>query len=157
MEYANFLNANAKIVHDQVLKAGYQIRENSPYCLMTKKTLALHDGKAKIIYLCTQNLKNILYWNAPAGPRTVLSKSRQKEASFFMSKALTHEAVHVAQHCNSGKLIAPDKSSTVVTKFKNAAIELSLAIGGTREREEEAYALETNPVFVVNALEKYCL
>ena len=157
MEYANFLNANAKIVHNQVLKAGYQIRENSPYCLMTKKTLALHDGKAKIIYLCTQNLKNILYWDAPVGPRTVLSKSRQKEASFFMSKALTHEAVHVAQYCNSGKLIAPDKSSTVVSKFKSAAIELSLAIGGTREREEEAYALETNPIFVVNALEKYCL
>ena len=74
-----------------------------------------------------------------------------------MSKALTHEAVHAAQYCNSGNLIAPDKSSTAVTEFKNAAIELSLAFGGTREREEEAYALETDPVFVVNALKKYCL
>ena len=157
MEYVNFLNANAKLVHNQVLKAGYEIRENSPYCLMTKKTLGLHDGKAKVIYLCTQNLKSVLLWDTPTGPRAALSKSREKKASFFMSKALTHEAVHAAQYCNSGNLIAPDKSSTAVTKFKNAAIELSLAIGGTREREEEAYALETNPVFVVNALKKYCL
>lgn len=123
---------------------------------MMKKTLALHDGRAKIIYLCTQNLKNILLWDAPVGPRAALSKSREKKASFFMSKALTHEAVHAAQYCNSGNLIAPDKSSTAVTEFKNRAIELSLAIGGTREREEEAYALESNPAFVVNALKKYC-
>ena len=157
MEYVNLLNANAKLVHNQVLKAGYEIRENSPYCLMMNKTLGLHDGKAKVIYLCTQNLKRILLWDAPVGPRAALSKSIEKKASFFMSKALTHEAVHAAQYCNSGNLIAPDKSSTAVTKFKNAAIELSLAIGGKREREEEAYALETNPVFVANALKKYCL
>ena len=156
MEYADFLSIDAKLVHNQVVKAGYEIRENSPYCLMMEKTLALHDGRAKIIYLCTQNLKNILLWDAPVDPRAALSKSREKKASFFMSKALTHEAVHAAQYCNGGNLIAPGKSSTAVTEFKNRAIELSLAIGGTREREEEAYALESNPAFVVNALKKYC-
>ena len=156
MEYVNFLNADAKLVHNQVLKAGYEIRENSPYCLMMKKTLALHDGKAKVIYLCTQNLKNILLWDAPVGPRSALSNSREKKASFFMSKALTHEAVHAAQYCNGGKIIAPHKSSRSAKEWKKEAIDLSLMIGGTEAREEEAYLLESDPFYVAGAIEKFC-
>ena len=94
MEYVDFLNADAKLVHNQVLKAGYEIRENSPYCLMMKNTLALHDGKAKVIYLCTQNLKNILLWDAPVGPRSALSNSREKKASFFSTESVVDPWVH---------------------------------------------------------------
>ena len=156
MEYVDFLNSNTKIVHNQVVKAGYQIIENSPYCLMAKQILALHSGRAKKIYLCTQNLKNILAWDAPAGPREVLAKYKLKQAKYFMSKALTHEAVHAAQYCNNNNLIAPERSSPVVTDFKKQAIKLSLVVGGTKQREEEAYLLETNPTFVVAALKKFC-
>ena len=156
MEYVDFLNSNAKIVHNQVIKAGYQIIENSPYCLMAKQILALHNGRAKKIYLCTQNLKNILVWSAPTGPRNVFAKSKVKQARFYMSKALTHEAVHAAQYCNNNNLIAPERSSPVVTDFKKEAIQLSLLVGGTKQREEEAYLLETNPAFVVAALKRFC-
>ena len=156
MEYVDFLNHGAKLVHEQVIKAGYEISENSPYCLMMSKILALHDGSAKKIYICTHNLKNILLWNAPQGPKEVLSKSREKEARFFMSKALTHEAVHAAQYCNSGMLIAPQKASPEVAERKSKAIELSLAVGGARSREEEAYLLESDPFFVAKSIEKFC-
>ena len=156
MEYIDFLNSGAKLVHEQVIKAGYEISENSPYCLMMRKILALHDGSAKKIYICTHNLKQILLWNAPLGPRDVLSKSKEKEAQFFMSKALTHEAVHAAQYCNNRMLIAPQKASPEAAEQKSQAIELSLAVGGTRSREEEAYLLETDPYFVAKSIEKFC-
>ena len=80
---------------------------------MAKQILALHNGRAKKIYLCTQNLKNILVWSAPTGPRNVFAKSKVKQARFYMSKALTHEAVHAAQYCNNNNLIAPERSSSV--------------------------------------------
>ena len=73
-----------------------------------------------------------------------------------MSKALTHEAVHAAQYCNSGMLIAPQKASPEVAERKSKAIELSLAVGGARSREEEAYLLESDPFFVAMSIEKFC-
>ena len=156
MEYVEFLNRGAKLVHEHVIKAGYEIRENSPYCLMTTKVLALHDGKNKRIYLCTKNLKSNLLWGLPQSPRDKLSRNRKKEATLFMSKALTHEAVHAAQYCNGGKIIAPHKSSQLAKERKKEAIDLSLMIGGTEAREEEAYLLETDPFYVADAIEKFC-
>ena len=103
---------------------------------MTTKILALHDGKNKRIYICTGNLKSILAWNAPQTPRDNLSKTRKKETTFFMSKALTHEAVHAAQHCNGGKIIAPNKASKLAKEWKKEAIDLSLTIAGIKAREE---------------------
>ncbi len=73
-----------------------------------------------------------------------------------MSKALTHEAVHAAQYCNDGKIIAPHKSSQLAKEWKKEAIDLSLMIGGTEAREEEAYLLETDPFYVADAIEKFC-
>ena len=73
-----------------------------------------------------------------------------------MSKALTHEAVHAAQYCNGGKIIAPHKSSQLAKEWKKEAIDLSLMIGGTEAREEEAYLLETDPFYVADAVEKFC-
>ena len=85
MEYVEYLNRGAKLVHEHVVKAGYEILENSPLCLMTKKVLALHDGNNKRIYICTGNLKSILLWNLPQSPRDKLSKTRKKETTFFMA------------------------------------------------------------------------
>ncbi len=73
-----------------------------------------------------------------------------------MSKALTHEAVHAAQYCNGGKIIAPNKASQLAKEWKKEAINLSLMIGGTEAREEEAYLLETEPFYVADAIEKFC-
>ena len=75
---------------------------------------------------------------------------------FFMSKALTHEAVHAAQYCNGGKIIAPHKASQTANLWKKEAIDLSLMIGGTEAREEEAYLLETDPFYVADAIAKFC-
>ena len=156
MEYVEYLNREAKLVHEHVIKAGYEILENSPLCLMTKKVLALHDGNNKRIYICTGNLKSILLWNLPQSPRDKLSKTRKKETTFFMSKALTHEAVHAAQYCNGGKIIAPHKASRLAKEWKKEAIDLSLMIGGTEAREAEAYLLESDPFYVAGAIEKFC-
>ena len=35
-------------------------------------------------------------------------------------------------------------------------VDLSLMIGGTEAREEEAYLLESDPFYVAGAIEKYC-
>ena len=156
MEYVEYLNRGAKLVHEQVIRAGYEILENSPLCLMTTKTLALHDGKNKRIYICTGSLKSILLWNSPQSPRDKLTKTIKKDSTYFISKALTHEAVHAAQYCNGGKIIAPHKASQLVNEWKKEAIDLSLMIGGTEAREEEAYLLETDPFYVADAIEKFC-
>ena len=73
-----------------------------------------------------------------------------------MSKALSLEAVHAVQYCNSAKIIAPHKASQVAKEWKKEAIDLSLMIGGTEAREEEAYLLETDPFYVADAIEKFC-
>ena len=73
-----------------------------------------------------------------------------------MSKVLTHEAVHVAQYCNYGEIIAPHKASQPAKEWKKEAIELSLTIGGTEGREEEAYLLETDTFYEADAFEKFC-
>ena len=73
-----------------------------------------------------------------------------------MSKVLTHEAVHAAQYCNGEKIIAPHKASQPPKGWKKEAIDLSLTIGGTEAREEEAYLLETDPFYVADAIEKFC-
>ena len=156
MEYVEYLNRGAKLVHEQVIKAGYEILENSPLCRMTTKILALHDGRNKRIYICTGSLKLILLSNSPQSPRDKLSKTIKKDSTYFISKALTHEAVHAAQYCNGGKIIAPHKASQLAKEWKKEAIELSLMIGGTEAREEEAYLLETDPFYVADAIEKFC-
>ena len=156
MEYVEYLNRGAKLVHEQVIKAGYEILENSPLCQMTTKILALHDGRNKRIYICTGSLKLILLSNSPQSPRDKLSKTIKKDSTYFISKALTHEAVHAAQYCNGGKIIAPHKASQLAKEWKKEAIELSLMIGGTEAREEEAYLLETDPFYVADAIEKFC-
>ena len=53
-------------------------------------------------------------------------------------------------------LIAPQKASPEVAERKSKAIELSLAVGGARSREEEAYLLESDPFFVAKSIEKFC-
>lgn len=73
-----------------------------------------------------------------------------------MSKVLTHEAVHAAQYCNGGKIIAPRKASQLAKECKKEALDLSLTIGGTEAREEEAYLLETDLFYVAAAIEKFC-
>ena len=73
-----------------------------------------------------------------------------------MSKALTHEAVHAAQYCNGGKIIAPHKASQLAKEWKKEAIDLFPMIGGTEAQEEEAYLLETDPFYVVDAIKKFC-
>ena len=156
MEYIDLLNKGAKLVHEQVVKAGYDISENSPLCLMGEKILALHDGKNQMIHLCTQNIKSILLWDVPSVFEEDLLDSKNSEATYFMSKALTHEATHAAQYCNKGNLIAPERASVEVTEWKSKSIELSLIIGGTKAREEEAYLLESDPFFVANAVKKHC-
>tara|TARA_B100001287_G_C22296844_1_gene350952 strand:+ start:74 stop:547 length:474 start_codon:yes stop_codon:yes gene_type:complete len=156
MEYVDFLNKGAKLVYEQVVKAGYDISENSPYCLMGEKILALHDGKNQTIHLCTRNLKSILLWDTPAVLEEDLSDSRNREATYLMSNALTHEATHAAQYCNNGNLIAPERASEEVTEWKSRSIGLSLVIGGTKAREEEAYLLESDPYFIADAVKKYC-
>ena len=76
--------------------------------------------------------------------------------TFFMSKSLTHKAVHAAQYCNGGKIIAPHKASQPAKEWKKEAIDLSLMIRGTEAREEEAYLLETDPFYVADAIKKFC-
>ena len=73
-----------------------------------------------------------------------------------MSESLTYEAVRAAQCCNGGETIAPHKASQLAKEWKKEAIDLSLMIGGTEAREEEAYLLETDPFYVADAIEKFC-
>ena len=51
-----------------------------------------------------------------------------------MSKVLTVEAVHAAQYCNGGKIIAPHKASQLAKEWKKEAPDLELAKKFVRDK-----------------------
>ncbi len=84
------------------------------------------------------------------------AKSEFEKTAIHMKKALRHEAVHVAQECNKGKLLDIGKKLSM-NPAKNEALKGSTKISGEEEKERQAYILEDKPKLLKRELEKYCL
>ena len=152
MEFIEFLDRDEIEIIKIVEKAGYSIEENLPLCLISEKYVGFLKKREKTIIICTDNAKKKEGYK----PLRKIDSDKFERTSIHIKKALRHEAVHVAQECNGGKLL-DIKRKLSMNPAKNIALKGSTNISGEKEKERQAYILEDKPRLVKNELLKYCL
>ncbi len=152
MEFIEYLDKAEIQIMKMVERAGYKIEENTSLCLLSDNYVGFLKKREKVIIICTNNAKKREGY-------TLLRKKNNdyyQRTALHIKKALRHEAVHVAQECNKGKLLIIDrKLSMKGSKMK--ALYGSIKISGEEEKERQAYILEDKPKIVKKELKKYCL
>ena len=152
MEFESFVDRTEIAIIKMVEQAGYQIEENTQSCLENNEYAGFLDKRKKVLIICTNNAKK--------RENYLLLRKIDKEAfertALHIKKALRHEAVHVAQECNGGKLLNIEENLTIPPS-KMKALNKSIKISGEEEKERQAYILESRPELVEKKLEKYCL
>ena len=152
MEYLGYLDRIEVEIIRIVEKAGYNIEENTSLCLLSDDYVGFLEKRRKVIVLCTKNAKRREGYT--------LIKKRDKDTfertALHIKKALRHEAVHVAQECNDGKILKIEKKF-LMNVSKKKALKRSIKISGEEEKERQAYILEDKPRLVEKELKKYCL
>ena len=152
MEFIDFLDKTEVEILKIVEKAGYKTAEDTDLCLLSENYVGFLKKKEKIVVICTTNAKEKEGY-------TLLRKSNTdkfKRTAKHIKKAIRHEAVHVAQECNDGKLL-DIKETLSMNSAKAEALKGSTKISGEKEKEKQAYILEDNPKSVKKELKKYCL
>ena len=154
MEFEGYLDKIEVTIVKMVEKAGYQIEENTKPCLLSNEYVGFLNKRRKVLIICTNNAKMRERY-------TILSnkdKDSFERTALHIKKAIRHEAVHVAQECNNGKLLIIDKDLSMFPS-KMKALNKSIIISGKEEKEKErqAYILENKPKLVEKELKKYCL
>jgi|TARA_B100000214_G_scaffold343860_1_gene292621 hypothetical protein len=152
MEFLDYLDRTEVEIIRIVEKSGYKIEENTPLCLLSDDYVGFLEKRRKVIVLCTKNAKR----------REGYTHIRKRDKDIFertalhIKKALRHEAVHVAQECNNGKILKIEKKF-LMNASKVKALNGSIKISGEEEKERQAYILEDKPRLVEKELRKYCL
>ena len=152
MEFIDFLDRKELEIIKLVEQAGYKIEENTPLCLASKNYVGFLNKRSKVLIICTNNAKDREGY-------TILRKKDKntfERTALHLKKALRHEAVHVAQECNDGKLLRIEKKLSI-SPSKIKALKESIKISGEEEKEKQAYILESKPKLVEKILKKYCL
>ena len=152
MEFVQFLEREEIELLRMVEQAGYSIEENTPLCLWGKEYVGFLKKKQKTIVICTDNAKK----KEGYSPQRNRSSEKFERTAKHIRKALRHEAVHVAQECNSGKLLDIKKRLSM-NPAKIEALRGSKKISGEEEKERQAYILEDRPKLLKKEIEKYCL
>ncbi len=151
-EFLLFLNAPEKEILDLIRKANYKIEENTPLCLISNKFFGFLKKQQRKVVICTENAKEYGGY--------AFTKDSHYDDSFktglMIRRALRHEAVHIAQECNNGKLLDLNQKLRM-NPSKNKALEGSLNISTEVEKEKQAYILEDKPKTLKRELEKSCL
>ncbi len=152
MEFEEFLDGTEVEIIKMIEEAGYQTEENTQPCLVSNDYVGFLNKKRKVIIICTNNAKE--------RENHTLLRDKNKDAfvrtALHIKKAVRHEAVHVAQECNDGKLLNLEKKLTM-NPSKRQALNKSIIISGEEEKEKQAYILESKPKLVKKELKKYCL
>ena len=152
MEFIEYLDRTEIEIIKMIEQAGYKAEENTKLCSLGENYVGFLDKRRKRIVICTDNAKK----------REGYSLLRKKEKDSYertalhIKKALRHEAVHVAQECNDGKLLDTKKKLTM-NPAKIHALKGSTMISGEKEKEIQAYTLEDKPKMIMKELKKYCL
>ena len=152
MEFIEFLDRTEVEIIKIVEKAGYKIAEDRKLCFSSENYVGFLNKRKKEIIICTSNAKKRESY-------TILRKKDKNtydRTALHIKKALRHEAVHVAQECNDGKLLNINKKLSI-SPSKIKALKESIRISGEEEKERQAYVLENKPKSVVKELKKYCL
>ena len=152
MEFEYFLNKAEIEIIKIVRQAGYQVEENTKPCLVSDDYVGFLNKKKKVIIICTNNAKKRERYEL------LINKNKDtfERTALHIKKALRHEAVHVAQECNDGKLLKINQKLSI-SPSKIKALKESIRISGEEEKERQAYILENKPKLVIKELKKYCL
>ena len=152
MEFIEFLDRVEIEIIKNVEQAGYSTEENSDLCLLSDKYVGFLKKREKTIVICTDNAKGIEgYTNLKRKDTDAFERTAR-----HIKKAVRHEAVHVAQECNKGKLLEINQKLTM-NPAKLSALKGSTKISGDAEKERQAYILEDRPKIIEKELKKYCL
>ena len=152
MEFIGFLDSIEVEIIKIIEMAGYKTAENTKLCLLSENYVGFLDKQKKEIIICTNNAKK------REGYTLIRNKNKDnyERTALHIKKALRHEAVHLAQECNNGKLLKLDRKLSMNSSKINA-LNGSIRISGEEEKEKQAYILEDKPRLVKNKLIKYCL
>ena len=152
MEFLDYLDRTELEIIRIVEKSGYKIEENTPLCLLSDDYVGFLEKGRKVIVLCTKNAKRREgYTHIKKRDKDIFERT-----ALHIKKALRHEAVHVAQECNNGKILKIEKKF-LMNASKMKALNGSIKISGEEEKERQAYILEDKPRLVEKELRKYCL
>ena len=152
MEFIDFLDRTELEIIKLVEQAGYKTEENTPLCLASKNYVGFLNKRRKVLIICTNNARKREGY-------TILRKKDKdtfERTALHLKKVVRHEAVHVAQECNDGKLLKIEKKLSI-SPSKIKALKESIKISGDEEKEKQAYILESKPKLVEKILKKYCL
>tara|TARA_Y100001968_G_scaffold327430_1_gene372479 strand:+ start:1010 stop:1468 length:459 start_codon:yes stop_codon:yes gene_type:complete len=152
MEFFDFLGHIEIELTRMVEQAGYLTRENTHLCLLNENYVGFLIKKQKTIIICTDNAKKKEGYTLLRNRNT----DRFERTSLHIKKALRHEAVHVAQECNGGKLLDINQKYSM-NPAKIEALKGSIKISGEKEKEMQAYILEDKPKLLKKEFKKYCL
>ncbi len=153
LEFILFLNSHEEKIVDLIQKAGYQIEENTPLCLLGDEFFGFLQKTKRKVVICTENAKKYggYKFSKPQGTDESLITGR------MLRRAIRHEAIHVAQECNNGEVLNFAKENNIkMSPYKLNAFKGSVELVGQEEKEYEAYSLEDRPRYVISLLEKYC-
>ncbi len=150
MEFIIFLSKLDKEIIKLINRTNYSIEENTALCLIDKKFVGFYKKLEKKIVICTENAKRT--GNYKTGK--FHNNNDNHKTKLFIRRALRHEATHMVQACNNGKLIGGIKN---IKQNKKMALQKSLSLTGSLNKEIEAYNMEDKPKLVIKAIKKYCL
>ena len=152
MEFLEFLDQEEIEIIRMVEQAGYSTQENTQLCLLDTNYVGFLIKNQKKIIICTNNAKQKEGYTY-VRKRNIDSHER---IAIHIKKAIRHEAVHVAQECNGGKVLNINQKLSM-NPAKKGALKGSIKISGEKEKEIQAYILEDNPKILKKELKKYCL
>lgn len=137
MEFLFYLTPSANQIINNVIKAGYPVKENIGYC--RDKNLFGYGDFDKLV-ICTKNIKESDY-----------------NLKHYVNETVYHEATHIAHMCNGYKPfyislkdmpLSPEKLQDVKNSVKTSTASARM--------EHEAYWMEDKPDKVNYVLQKYC-
>ena len=151
MEFILFLSKIDKEIIELINKSNHSIEENTALCLLDKKFVGFYKRREKAIVICTKNAKRL------GGYRKDKRYDNHK-TNIYIRRALRHEATHLVQSCNEGKITGVIKNiESKINARKLKALNSSVQISGNYEKELEAYVMEDKPRKVKEILKTYCL
>lgn len=137
MEFLLYLTPTANQIINNVIKAGYPVKENIGYC--RDKNYFGYGGFDKLV-ICTKNIKNGGY-----------------DLKRYVNETIYHEATHIAHMCNGYKPFYISLKDMPLPPEKLKDVKNSMKVSTASARmEHEAYWMEDKPDKVNYVLEKYC-
>ena len=137
MEFLLYLTPIGREIVQNVIRAGYPVRENIEYC-RDKDRFGYGDFDKMVI--CTKNIKASGF-----------------EPKQYINETVYHEAVHMAHMCNGYKPFNIALKDMPLPSNKLQDVKNSVKSSTAPARmEHEAYWMEDKPEKVLYVLKKYC-